>query len=392
MIEKKEKWIWDIGFDEAEQIYRQLHMNNYVYSALSVFHRSQMPLNRFLSPRQQKIPACLLQPTEKLLDLSPHLGNDDPKQVRIHYIILSYHLFRELRHISFEQIDIVAGLLGALAYIPTVADKNDNHLLWKRPVIREKTERLIRLFNAINEKTGVEDFVEMALYEDEKINENTTPYFFASRFVTRAVGCIIGMIENNIEKPKAAKAFELVDRHLNDYEQKCGLTFDAHPNHGDMRFNSQLRYRNTLYLYGGNLFEKMGDGEKAFSWYVKNIYFIDLPKKFEFYLTGFKTTERLLCALRVSPQHKENILLRDLIKTCLLKSFHDCSAYSRVVLDFIETNNNLDLSEERFFLKNKKFMLFGGESSREPYLISLLYNKIMNEIEYENPGYEGFFK
>jgi hypothetical protein len=51
-----------------------------------------MPLNPRLSVRPESVPACLQEPANRLLEISPYLGNDDPKNVRVHYTYRAFEL------------------------------------------------------------------------------------------------------------------------------------------------------------------------------------------------------------------------------------------------------------------------------------------------------------
>jgi len=109
-------------------------------------------------------------------------------------------------------------------------------------------------------------------------------------------------------------------------------------------------------------------------------------------LTALKTCERLICAYRILGNNYDNTLFKDLIKHCLKKSFTNAAEYADVVLDYIRSTPNIDLSKERFILKNNKYMLYGGEPSREIFLISLLYNNIILNVDYENIDYKKYLE
>ena len=62
------KKVWDLTLDEIEYVYNNLHMNNYVYAALNTFHKSNIPLNKLVKLRTKKIPSCLIEYAQKLID------------------------------------------------------------------------------------------------------------------------------------------------------------------------------------------------------------------------------------------------------------------------------------------------------------------------------------
>ena len=381
--------VWDISYENALYIYNNLHMNNYIFAALTIFHKTNPPLGKIISLKKEKIPDFLISPIEKFIELSPYIGNSDPTIVRTNYNYLSFQLFKSFKNLKLQDLDQVIPLLSCLAYISILADKNDNLLLWKRSVIRKLDDYLISVYNMIQDNIDIIKFDKNAIFKNEKWNPNKESYYYASLFTTRAVASIIAMIENNIDKNETAEKFQLVEKNLLVYESEYNISFKK--NNLSFFFQNQIGYKNTLYLYGGNHFERMGHIEKAFSWYIKDIYFINLPKYFKFYLTSMKTTERLLCAYRVSPKRKDKILLKDLIKHCVLEALKKSSIYSNKILDYVENNQKLDLIQEKFPLNKNDFLLWGGESSREIFLLALLYNKIINNIDYADIEYHDFF-
>lgn len=386
------KDIWDLSLDEVKFVYNNLHMNNYVYSAVMLFHKSKPPLNRIIDIKKESIPQCLHEPMKKLVRLSPYLNNEDPKNVRIHYTYYAFELFQQLRFIKLHELEQVIECLAALAYIPIIAEKNDGLSIWLKPVIRKMTPFVSSRFENLLGDFDIDEFVKLPLFETDKIkNEELTPAVTLYEFTPRVVSCIITMIENDIDRMLAEKAFLNAEKHMIEYEQKHNIGNQLHF-HWNLKMASQTRYRNTLYLYGGNLFERMGKSEQAFSWYCRDLLYVDIFDSFGFYLTSLKTCERLLSAYRVISKNCDKALFKSLINHCLKKSFINAAEYSDVVLDYIRSNPNLDLSKQRFNLKNNKYMLYGGEPSREIFLISVLYNNIMLNVNYEDIDYEKYLE
>lgn len=385
--------VWQINMNEAEEIYRKRHMNNYVHAALSVFHAQNYPSGSVVQLKKATIPDRLQTAAENFTALIPYIDGSTPSRVRQHYIYLSYQLFLCMKTLELDELDATASLLSAFAFIPVIADKNDNKKLWFHPVLRKKTPKMTELYNLLKTDISVPDYTQAALFDHETCENGDL--FYLSRFTTRAVATVIGMIENGLELPAAVAAFMQIEDKMLSFEKESGVYDSANP--FQRNYSSRLRYRNTLYLYGGNALERAGRLTEAYDWYTKDIDNLALVELIGFYLTGLKTTERLLCARRVdsllnSEKDSSRGLLQDLIRLCFHSSLKKCASYARIILDYVDSNDKLDLSQERFFLEDNKFMLFGGESSREPFLISLVYNKIINGIDYSDIDYSRYFK
>lgn len=393
-----QKNLWDLSVEEIEYVYSNLHMNNYVYAGLMTYHQSRMPLNRVVRLRKEKIPECLHEEAQRLIELSPYLGNGDSRTVRINYTYYAFQLFSRLKHIKIEEIEDTLEFLASLAYIPIVAEKNDNLLLWLSSVVRRKNKEVIRAFNSIKEDMDLADFIKIPLWNNDKGIEDDeiekTPSLLLYYFMPRAVQSVLIMLENNVDRELAASAFRNIEKNMLRYERENDLGDRRKYRHlGNVKYPSNIRYRNTLYLYGGNLFERMGRMDEAFSWYAKDIYIMNLPNNFWFYLTSLKTCERLLCAYRVHRADKEAVLFKDLINHCMLKALNSSSSHAVKVLRYIASNPKADLSAIRFYVNEEKThdILYAGEASREIFISALLYNRIINNVDYHNIDYDKFF-
>jgi len=395
----RDKDVWELTLDQIEYIYRHRHMNNYVYAGLQTYHRSQMPLDRVVRLRKERVPECLHDGAENLLRLSPYLGNDDPRTVRINYTYHAFELLSMLEQVELEELPTVVELLSVLAYVPIVAEKNDNLPLWMNPAIRRRDRVKERVFEGIGPEIDLKAFIRQPLWtgdtgvDDEKVDE--VPSLLMYYFMPRAVQCILVMIENGVDSERAAAAFRDVERNMRRFERERGIgNAPALRRRGNLKYPTDLRYRNTLYLYGGNLFERMGRREEAFDWYTRDIYITNLPDIFGFYLTSLKTCERLLCALRVASPDKETVLLRDLIERAMHQALRGASPHARRVREHIATNPDADLSAIRFFVHEGKTrdLLYAGEAAREAFLASLLYNHVVNGVPHGRIDYAKYLE
>ena len=64
--------------------------------------------------------------------------------------------------------------------------------------------------------------------------------------------------------------------------------------------------------------------------------------------------------------------------------------YAHTIIEFIQSHPGVDLSLGRI-PDNGRYKLYAGEASRELFLLSLLYNNIINSVEYEDINYNKFF-
>ncbi|MBN2439813.1 MAG: hypothetical protein JXJ04_00650 [Spirochaetales bacterium] len=383
------KRVWDITPEEIEYLYTKVHLNNYVYAALNCYHKSKMPLNKLITLRTEEFPSPLFLSVKKLTDLSPYIGNDDSRIVRINYTYFTYKLFTLLKKVKKEDVPVVIELLAALAYIPIVAEKNDDFALWLHPVIRQPDDRIITLFNAIKKDIDVPSFLELCLFKNEEITDYVESPLRATFLFMRAVQSIIIMTENNEDRNKLREAWTNLEYNMVKHERENGLSGKEFP--GNIQRSGQIRYRNTIYLYGGDFFRSMGDYETAFDWYTKDIYFKELTDLFGFYLTDMKTTERLICAYQITKkQGKEDTFLKNLIRDCMTKVFRNAAQYAETIIEFIETHPEADISLGRI-PDNGRYKLYAGEASRELFLISLFYQNVIRDVKYEEIDYHKFF-
>jgi hypothetical protein len=198
------------------------------------------------------------------------------------------------------------------------------------------------------------------------------------------VTALIVTIENGVFPDIARTAFRHLEQAMLDYEQRTGLG-----NRPGLMLNvedpGQIRYRNTLYLYGGNLLERMGRLAEAREWYLKDIDAPELHLRLGFYLTALKTCERLLCAYRVSPVAAQWDL-RGAVHRVLVKSLEQAQRYAQDVLDLAARHPHLDWSQPKFRLGSQT-VLFCGEACREPLLAALLYQNIVRGIPFAETDY-----
>jgi hypothetical protein len=383
----RRKGVWDLSLEEIEYVHGALHMNEYVYAALKTCRSSSLPLGRSLALRTEAVPECLRQGARDLAALSPYLGNADPGTVRINSTYRCFEVLRNLRLVKREELGAAIETLAALAYVQLLSEKNDGLYIWKHPAVREPS-RYERPFQGISESIDLAAYIDLVEAdpgsgERPPISAMETVF----RFIPPAAASVIAMIENEIGAEEALAAFRRIEGAMLRFEAEHGLgNRPGLP--GNVLNPGQLRYRNTIYLYGGNHLERMGRAEEASSWYSRDIYFLDLPRLFGFYLTALKAIERLLCAYRVAPSSRELILLRELIDRCLLAAFGKAAEYADAVLRHIVSHPGMDLRVQRMPADCAEgYLLFGGEASREVFLIALLYNNIVNGVEYSRIDY-----
>jgi hypothetical protein len=380
------KKIWELTGEEIEHAYKNLHMNNYVYAALNCYYRSAYPKNKIVRLRKENVPGPLIRYAEDLVGLSPYLGNDDSKTVRINYTYYAFRLFSALADIGRDDLESALELLAALAYIPIVAEKNDDFELWKHPVMRPIDTRAENILAGLKPDTDVFSFLSVCMYENEKSDiDGITPIKAVFLFVIRCVQALIIHCENDTDRKLIDNAFRSIEGCMLTYESANGLSGQCFK--GKLQNPGQIRYRNTLYLYFGDFVRRTGDGERAFEVYTKDINTKELPDLFGFYLTDMKTVERLLCACEVlSASGKPAGELKGFIADCMMTVFDHAARYARDVLDAVARNPGIDLSSSRI-RNGEKSMLYAGEASREPFLLALLYSKMVNGTDFKDIDY-----
>jgi len=383
------KMVWDLTVDEIEYVYKNLHLNNYIYAALNNYHKSRMPLDKVIKPRKDKIPEVLHKYVDNIVELSPYLGNDDSRIIRINYTYYSYVLFQAFRYLKLDDIRRSIELMASLAYIPIVAEKNDNFPLWFHTVIRKPDERILNLYKGLTKKINFPSFLKLCIFNDENFDEYQDSALKSVFLLMRAVQSLIVMAENREDRKRLEQAWKNLERNLLQYESVHNLSGSEYK--GNIFRSGQIRYRNTLYLYGGDFFRRIEDYDTAFAWYTKDIYFKELPEIFRFYLTDMKTTERLICAYEIAKKRGGDPFLKNLIIRCMHRIFLNAAKYADHILEFIQSHPEADISLGRIPVE-KGYKLYAGEASREIYLISLLYHNIVNGIRYEDIDYQKYFE
>ncbi len=383
--------VWDLSLDEIEYVYRNRHMNHYVYAALKTYYTSSPPINRSVSLRSNTIPPYLRSPFEKLVELSRYIGKYDPSFVRASITFNTYIIYSMLELVQLENISLVTQLLAACAYLPIISEKNDNLPLWNKKVVRDETKSIKAIIDKLLEPViDIEEVSMMPLFGDEG-NEKMSPgdLFNIFRFMPRAIYSLIVFMENGEDPQLIERALLNSERAMREYERDNG-----HSSTSSIKVRSpgQLRYRNTIYLYGGMFFEKQKMYDRAIDWYLKDIDDSELPDtSFGFFLTDMKTTERLISAYPLITDKKIKSNLKDTIHRCLVRIAKGATQHSHTILDFLKLHPSTDLRSESLYSKGKR-MLYAGEASREVYFISLLYNKFLLGIDYQNIDYARFLK
>jgi hypothetical protein len=392
-----EKKVWDLSLKEIDYIYKNLHMNNYVYAALKIYHQSNPPLNKIIKLNKKMIPECMHAYAEKLINLSPYLGNDDPKIVRINYTYYSYELFKVLKYVKETELFNVIEFLTTIAYIPIIAERNDNLNLWSYRIVRiinESTAKKIKILKLKNNISNAVNILANKGDELDEINKNKITLLFF--YVIRAMKTILMMCENNVNKNEIIEILENIENNMIAYEIKNDLGGKKY------KFNiknpGQLRYRNTLYLYGGDFFRRINNNKMSFQWYTKDIFYNDFHEMISdnFYLTSMKAIERLIMAYSILKDIKNAQSLKSIINKCFLKLFIKISDDSENKINFIKSNPKIDISQKKFTQTIKesnnqvKEIIYAGEGSRELFLLSSLYSFLINKINFNKINYSKY--
>ena len=373
-----EKKIWDLTLDEIEYIYKNLHMNNYVYAALKVYHENNPPLNKIIKLNKKMIPECMHTYAEKIIELSPYIGNDNPKIIRTNYTYFAYNLFQTLKDIKDNELINVIEFLANIAYIPVIAEKNDNLNLWYYYTVRKIEKNTIKKIKILKSKANISTVINALIDKNNdiyEIKDKKMSQIFL--YIIRAMQIIILMCENNMDK--------------NEIITILGKKYKF-----NIKKPGQLRYRNTLYLYGGDFFRRINNDRLSFLWYTKDIYHHEFPEMIpiSFYLTSMKAIERLILAYSILNDFKKTQLLKSLINKCFMKLFKEISNYSENIINIIKSNPKIDISQmqlpEKKTNKQNRNVIYAGEGSRELFFLSLLYSSFVNKINLNEINYRKY--
>jgi len=370
------KLIWDLTMEEIRFLYSIRHLNEYVYYGAQLVHQgSPDPVP---APDALHLPAYLAGPAKKILSLLPFIGKEDPSLTRINFIYYSYFFFEAFQHLQPEDLDELIRLLSSVAWMAVSVERNDGIQLWPYPVIRDLSPEFSRKYELLVSSGNVDDFLRR-LDEKSYLLQKSDPAKLLLDYIQNAVFTIITHIENNKLPPEEiSRVLEHVERNMIRFEKQHSLRNKTGPA-GKARFSTQIRYRGTLYLYGGRHFERTGDLSKAYDWYTREICYKNFPQDFVYYLTDFKQVERLLCAYRVLRDEKKRPFLKNLIRDCFFSGYKQTARYATKILDYLAANPGADLSVKDFTTVKGERLQYSGESVREVYLISLLYKRLVEE-------------
>jgi hypothetical protein len=325
-----------------------------------------------------------------LLDFLPKLFESPATQeTRLAITRALFELYREVGAADALSLTEVMRLFAGLAFIILIIERQDNIPLWYHPPIRDINMGLVKqLFTMLMSAFDYDDYVRV--FEEELKQQRTDVTEPLKRLFVVTVRCVqpcIIMAENGASRALVRAAFLNNEKAMRVFERRYelgslpGMTLNvSRP--------GQVRYRNTVYLYGGNHLERIGEFDEAREWYLKDIDDTKLPENAGFYLTAFKTCERLLLGYRLTPS-KEKPRLRGLIDETLRATFKNLGTYARDILNAIDDNPGIDITSPRIEPDGRMF-LFGSEGVREPLLAALLYRNIVEGIPYADTDYALF--
>jgi len=382
--------VWEMSPALVEYAYRHRHLNTYVYAALLVAKTSSWPREGRFRLRRGLYDSRVENIVDQILALLPAIRSGaDPRRTRLALTQLLNELYVALPRLSLPEVPSHMSLLAALVFISLAADRADSIPLWFHPPVRVMDRDMLRRF-----QHTLEPFDFEALSDGphaEELIKRGVQFDIPESVVTAAtilfVQAIIFAVENGKKPETVRRAYQNVEQAMRRFETSHGL----HLGPGeclDARRAGLLRYRNTLYLYGGNHLERMGDTSEAKRWYLREIDTPELPEFLRFYLTGLKTTERLLRAHTVA-QNPLRPFLRRLIErslvVCQLRARHYCAE----VLETRRSAPGIDWSWPRV-QTGSKLLFFGGEATREPLLAALIYCRVVQGVRYANTDYSIF--
>jgi hypothetical protein len=379
--------VWDLTLDEIEELRSRRHLNSYVHAGLLA------PLSAWPKTRCRIIPG-LYPPTleaaaNRVLDAVPRLGRSSSDEERSHLRIQVtrrlHELYASLPELGPQDVPPVMRLLASLAFVVLQAEREDGMALWLSPPVRPLDPLRKRLFSLLLEPLALEDA--LPYWRDELERGNVAidqPKLQVFALSMRLVQPILVLLENGVLHELAARAFANVERAMVDFERRHGL--GQRPGMLlNVQRTDQLRYRNTVYLYGGNLLQRMRRPHEARAWYLRDIDSPDLPGAMRGALTSFKTCERLLSACEITPEAERSSLVA-LIHRSLAAALKLTCTSARELIERIDRHPEADLRPAWIELGGQR-RLFGSEACREPLLAALLYQKMVRRVAYADTDY-----
>lgn len=382
-------FVWALDLPQIERLFDETQLNNYVYAALKLVREGAPPAGRLLHLIPAAAPGPVSGAAAELLALAPRLGRDDPRLVRVHATYRAFGLFRSFAALALRDVDPTIELLASLAFIPILAEKHDHFPIWYHAYPRPMDPVFMHALDALCDDADVtaDPALRWELKGQDVSSLESSPMSTIFGLIPRLAQAIIVCDENGVDRDRIATAWRNLERQTRSFELEHRLV-DVRGERVVPRNRGMIRYRNTLYLYGGEFFRRQGETDTAITWLLRDIEYDSLPEESVFYLTDMKSVERLLVAARLSAAVRER--LRPLVRRAALSVFHAAASYATDVLREVDRNPGVDLGAPRIQGATRPW-LFAGEASREPFLFSLLYRWVMNGADLAFPDYRRFF-
>ncbi|MCA9664114.1 MAG: hypothetical protein KC503_00955 [Myxococcales bacterium] len=376
--------VWDLTPHELDRLAAERHINAYVDAGLRVIGARGYPRSRGAAVRlaaPSGFGETFDRAVDALLALEPSPSGVDLTQ-RV------FDVYAALPALSAGDIPALTRLLAALAYIPLRAEREGGPALWWHPPVRPLSSEHRTVLQLVERRFCLDDVwsrFERQLLGRGARRDDPVSLLFAA--VILLVAALIVALENGIEHERVLAGFLNVEAAMRDYEARHSLG-SAPGLELDVADPGQLRYRNTLYLYGGNLLERMGRLEQARRFYLRDIeHHEQLPRLLGFYMTALKTCERLMSAYHVDERHpRAKATLLALTRSALAKSYDQARKYAVELGEVRRAHPQLDWSQPKLDVGGKTY-LCAGEACREPLLAALLYRQMVEGVPYAETDY-----
>ena len=384
---KAVKSVWDLTPEQIDYVFKNLHMNNYIRTGLLMVKDSQWPRQGTWRIAPGIFTEEFGLAVDELLSFVNEVSHSkDSRATRLSMTQAVYELYRDMPDFEPAQMPDVMRLFASLLFIVLVGENNDRLPLWGHPLVRklfpEQKSEFAQMLEPFTLESICDNFSEKMRKERGCDPERPITYLFG--IVTKLVQTIIFLTENGVLPELASKAYRNLDNAMIEFEDKHAL--GGRPGMTlNMAAHGQMRYRNTLYLYGGQHFERTGDTETAIDWYLRDIDSDDLPGEMGFYMTGFKTCERLLCAYHLADEKKKETL-RGLVNATIASTLAQTRDYSTTLLKILDENPGVNLAVPKYKIGNRTWF-FGNESTREPMMIGALYREFVEGVSYAQTDY-----
>lgn len=382
----KGKNLTDYSLEELEYIKENLHINNFVYYVRKYLLETGSRHQAYGTPASSRIPGSFIGSTEKIIEIFNTREGKKPSDLIRELSHFTHEFLSGFKNVGETEISEVMNFLATLAPIHMIMEEEADLHIWNFKPIRDIDPSYARIFYDLyhndidprrisNYQWYRTDSLEDAEWRERDQNE-------LMKFIQRCMQSVIAHMENGYEETSISKALKNLydDYHRIEQEQDFA-NFDHLP----VNYVIQ-RPRNTLLLYGGQFFQRIGELETAYDWYTKDIMSEAFLGKLNYYMTDYKTAERLMMAYTIRP----GVEVKNQMDEILRRALFNAALNSREILYLLE-NQTASIKGEDIFYRKGKMRNYMGQATREIFIMALMYRVLIENNQLTDTGYRHFF-